>query len=425
MTLPPNNWHERVRRAGLDPGHRTGSGTCTCSTPASPTSTGTTREVREEFDWTSCGSGWTGAWTGSGSTWRTAWSRQAGLPDWRTAQPGGNEPSGAGRCGTRTACTRSSGAWRAVARRLPGRPDPGRRGVGVAGRAAGPLRPAGRDAPGVQLRVPAGRRGGPADQRAVITRRWRRPARSARRPPGCCPITTSSGTPPGSACPGAQCRPHGIGPDDPQPDAELGLRRARAATLLMLALPGSAYLYQGEELGLPEHTSLPDERPAGPDVDAVRAHRARPGRLPGADPVGGRRARRTASAPVRTELAAAAGGLGRVRAGPAAGRARLDLRAVPGGAGPAPRAAAWVRRAGLGRPRRRTWSPSATAPTLVLANLGPTPVALPAGADRAPVQRPPAGRHRPHPTPPSGPPKSGNLGRTARSRPRVSSKIQR
>jgi alpha-glucosidase len=54
-------------------------------------------------------------------------------------------------------------------------------------------------------------------------------------------------------------RPRGIGADDPQPDAALGLRRARAATLLLLALPGSAYLYQGEELGLPEHTSLPDE----------------------------------------------------------------------------------------------------------------------------------------------------------------------
>ncbi|GAA2728942.1 glycoside hydrolase family 13 protein [Cellulomonas aerilata] len=52
--------------------------------------------------------------------------------------------------------------------------------------------------------------------------------------------------------------PSGIGADDPQPDAELGLRRARAAVLLMLALPGSAYLYQGEELGLPEHTTLPD-----------------------------------------------------------------------------------------------------------------------------------------------------------------------
>lgn len=51
--------------------------------------------------------------------------------------------------------------------------------------------------------------------------------------------------------------PKGIGPDDEQPDASLGLARARAATLVSLALPGSAYLYQGEELGLPEHTMLP------------------------------------------------------------------------------------------------------------------------------------------------------------------------
>jgi alpha-glucosidase len=51
----------------------------------------------------------------------------------------------------------------------------------------------------------------------------------------------------------------GITAGDPQPDTGLGLRRARAATLQMLALPGSAYLYQGEELGLPEHTTLPDE----------------------------------------------------------------------------------------------------------------------------------------------------------------------
>lgn len=40
---------------------------------------------------------------------------------------------------------------------------------------------------------------------------------------------------------------------------DLGLRRARAATLLMLALPGGAYLYQGEELGLPEVLDIPDE----------------------------------------------------------------------------------------------------------------------------------------------------------------------
>jgi alpha-glucosidase len=42
-------------------------------------------------------------------------------------------------------------------------------------------------------------------------------------------------------------------------DVALGRRRARAAALLMLALPGGAYLYQGEELGLPEVEDLPEE----------------------------------------------------------------------------------------------------------------------------------------------------------------------
>ncbi|GAA4678181.1 glycoside hydrolase family 13 protein [Pseudonocardia yuanmonensis] len=41
-------------------------------------------------------------------------------------------------------------------------------------------------------------------------------------------------------------------------DLALGTRRARAAALLMLALPGGAYLYQGEELGLPEVEDLPE-----------------------------------------------------------------------------------------------------------------------------------------------------------------------
>jgi alpha-glucosidase len=54
-------------------------------------------------------------------------------------------------------------------------------------------------------------------------------------------------------------RPNGIGAGDPQPDAALGLRRARAATTLMLALPGSSYIYQGEELGLPDSTDMPDD----------------------------------------------------------------------------------------------------------------------------------------------------------------------
>ncbi len=42
-------------------------------------------------------------------------------------------------------------------------------------------------------------------------------------------------------------------------DPELGIRRARAAALLLLGLPGNAYIYQGEELGLPEVEDLPVE----------------------------------------------------------------------------------------------------------------------------------------------------------------------
>ena len=42
-------------------------------------------------------------------------------------------------------------------------------------------------------------------------------------------------------------------------DGDAGLQRARAALMLVLALPGSAYVYQGEELGLPEVTDLPDD----------------------------------------------------------------------------------------------------------------------------------------------------------------------
>ena len=54
-------------------------------------------------------------------------------------------------------------------------------------------------------------------------------------------------------------QPTGLGPNSPEiPDRVGGLCRARAATALMLALPGSSYLYQGEELGLPEVIDIPD-----------------------------------------------------------------------------------------------------------------------------------------------------------------------
>lgn len=66
----------------------------------------------------------------------------------------------------------------------------------------------------------------------------------------------------GLSVPGA--RPRGIDAAGEQPDEALGLRRARAAALLTLALPGSAYIYQGEELGLPEHTTLDAEHRQDP-----------------------------------------------------------------------------------------------------------------------------------------------------------------
>jgi alpha-glucosidase len=45
----------------------------------------------------------------------------------------------------------------------------------------------------------------------------------------------------------------------PAVDLKLGTARARAGLLFELALPGSVYLYQGEELGLPEVADLPGD----------------------------------------------------------------------------------------------------------------------------------------------------------------------
>ncbi len=47
-------------------------------------------------------------------------------------------------------------------------------------------------------------------------------------------------------------------------DLALGRRRARAAVVLTMALPGAAYVYQGEELGLHEVEDIPDERRRDP-----------------------------------------------------------------------------------------------------------------------------------------------------------------
>jgi alpha-glucosidase len=51
---------------------------------------------------------------------------------------------------------------------------------------------------------------------------------------------------------------------EPQLDRERGLRRARAAALFLLGLPGSAYIYQGEELGLHEVADIADHQRQDP-----------------------------------------------------------------------------------------------------------------------------------------------------------------
>jgi alpha-glucosidase len=65
----------------------------------------------------------------------------------------------------------------------------------------------------------------------------------------------------------------GIGPGMEQPDEELGQRRGRAATAFMLGIPGGAYLYQGEELGLPEHTTLEGKYRQDPTFSRTKGER--------------------------------------------------------------------------------------------------------------------------------------------------------
>ena len=161
--------------------------------------------------------------------------------------------------------------------------------------------------------------------------------------------------------------PRGIGADDPQPDPALGLRRARAATTVMLGLPGSAYLYQGEELGLPDATRLPDDVRQDPTWErSNHTQRGRDGcRVPmpweGSTPSLG-------FGPGAEVVAPPALRVRRPCRRPPARRRRLDPRAVPAAALAPPRAAPrpWIadlvrhgfrRRPGLHDRRRPTVEP--------------------------------------------------------------------
>ena len=56
----------------------------------------------------------------------------------------------------------------------------------------------------------------------------------------------------------------------PACDPARGERRARAAALIVMALPGAMYLYQGDELGLPEVPDIPEDRLQDPIAHRMR-----------------------------------------------------------------------------------------------------------------------------------------------------------
>ena len=110
------------------------------------------------------------------------------------------------------------------------------------------------------LALPVGARAGCARR---SSRRSRRTRRSTRRRPGCSRTTTSPGRSRATAAPTRRSRSSRSAQGTPT-DLERGTRRARAAALLAMALPGSMYVYQGEELGLPEVEDIPSERRQDP-----------------------------------------------------------------------------------------------------------------------------------------------------------------
>ena len=105
---------------------------------------------------------------------------------------------------------------------------------------------------------------------------------------------------------------------------------------MMLALPGSAYLYQGEELGLPEHTTVPDDLRQDPIW--FRSERDQVGRDGCRIPmpwIGD--APRSGFLPDRPDLAAAAGLVRLPDCRPADRGSGFDLEHVPRRPAAAPR----------------------------------------------------------------------------------------
>ena len=289
-----------LRRPGVDPASPDGgSGTCTSSPPSSPTSNWRQprggRRLREHMRfWLDRGVDGFRIDVAHGMAKADGPARHGRrAEDAAARRPGRRRPAS-----TRTACTRCTGGWRRCSTSTPG-PDGRRRGLGrPRRRLAQYLRPdelhLAFNFAGCSRRL--GRR---RPARRSSTTPWPRSPPSARRPPGCCPTTTVPARHPLRRRRGR---------------ARAGRGRPRCC---MLALPGSAYVYKGEELGLPEVA-----RPARASRCRTRSGSARATPSAAATAAGCRcrgpaTRRRTASARPARHLAAAARGLGRAdRGGP-------------------------------------------------------------------------------------------------------------
>ena len=275
---PPNDWISAFGGRGLDPraSSRTaarGSGTCTCSPPSSPTSTGST-PASATSSTRSCGSGSTAGSTASGSTPRPAMAKAPGLPDAGHA-PGcvvrvadlGGQPALGRRRGARHPAALAPD--RGLLRRRPAVRRPRRWSTAPSGSAAtcGPTRctPASTSTtsprPWDAARAARGRRRRP----------WPRWNRSAPRPPGCCPATTRPATSPASAGPYTGAAFGGVAPpglaDRPRPRPAPGPRRRRCSPSPCPAPPTST---RARSSGCPRSRTCP-----------TRCSRTRPGSAPG------------------------------------------------------------------------------------------------------------------------------------------------